>query len=145
MDVKKRFLKLMNSWQMHSILMKSPHIQCGLFLDMIENRQSKGNDMDNDKLRNLEEKEEELEQAIRQFEQDEEEEEIWIFKELRELDGLQDAWGNTDNVLNQILEEKRNILIKMREDKMLFADEFYKRAAKEKEFINIERMNLEEK
>lgn len=95
-----------------------------------------------EELRELEEQEDQLEDVVRRFQREEEQEDNMLLGELDKLDRIYDTCDAEDIKLKSLLEEKREILCKMRNEKNSFADEFYARVRDEKRKLDEKREEL---
>lgn len=93
-------------------------------------------------LRELENQADALNDAVRHFQREEENEDEQILKELRKIDRMFDICGEGDIKLKSLLEEKQNRLHKMRKEKNEFADELFAKAKDEQRKLEVRREEL---
>lgn len=100
-------------------------------------------EMDNyEALRELEEQEDALNDMIRNFKREEEEEDHMLLDELNKLDQMYDMCDESDVKLKSLMEEKREILCQIRNENSNFADEFYAHVQNEQRKLEDKREEL---
>lgn len=95
------------------------------------------------RIRELEEKEDEIESQERRFRREEEIEEIELSRAASHLERMREGCSEKDVKIMQLLDEQQQLLHTMQREKSDFADEFFSYIQKEKRKVFEEKEDLQ--
>lgn len=98
-----------------------------------------------EKLKYLDEQEEEINSLVIRFQREEEEEDIEISHTLSRLEEMRDCCSEKDYELHQLIDEHKCILDTIKAEKNEFADEFSREIAARRQKVDEEREGLRQR